>query len=512
MKKNQLKGGVILSYVSLILGNGISILYTPIMIRLLGQAEYGLTSLSNTVIGYLGIMNLGLGNAIVRYTTKYRVLGDKEEEYNLNGMFFIIYSILGLIVVSIGIILIANINSIFGKTLHNTELIRIRYLMVLMLFNLAISFPFGIFSSIISAYERFIFPKVIEIISSIVNPLVMLPLLFMGYKSIAMAVASTVINLLCIAVNVYYCFKVLKIKIKFNSMNIQLLKEIFIYSFFIFINIIVDKIYWSTDQFILGAVSGTVAVAIYTIGSTFNSYYMSFSTAISNVFLPKITKMVTKNASDEEVSDLFIRTGRIQYVIMSFILCGFILVGRDFINIWAGDGYEESFFIAIVVMIPLTIPLIQNVGLSILQAKNMHKFRSNIYLVIAILNLLASVPLAKVYGGIGAAISTGLSFTIGNIIIMNIYYYKKVNIDIPRFWKEIGNMSLPVLLSLGAGFIASKIIVIGGLLGIILKAMIFTVIFAITVWKMSLNNYERELFIGPFKSLLYKFQIKRGIV
>ncbi len=65
--------------------------------------------------------------------------------------------------------------------------------------------------------------------------------------------------------------------------------------------------YWSTDQFILGAVSGTVAVAIYSVGSTIDFYYMNFSTAISGVFLPKITKMVTKNASSKELSDLFIK-------------------------------------------------------------------------------------------------------------------------------------------------------------------------------------------------------------
>ena len=67
MKKiDQLKTGAILSYILLGLSSFISILYTPIMLRLLGQSEYGLFSLANSIIGYLGILDFGLSNAVVR--------------------------------------------------------------------------------------------------------------------------------------------------------------------------------------------------------------------------------------------------------------------------------------------------------------------------------------------------------------------------------------------------------------------------------------------------------------
>ena len=91
MKKiNQLKAGAILSYISLGLTSFISILYTPIMIKLLGQSEYGLYNLANSVIGYLGVLDFGLGVSVIRYTAKYRALNDKEGEENLHGLFIII--------------------------------------------------------------------------------------------------------------------------------------------------------------------------------------------------------------------------------------------------------------------------------------------------------------------------------------------------------------------------------------------------------------------------------------
>lgn len=505
---NQLKLGAILTYVSLILGNLISIIYTPIMLRILGQSEYGLYTLSNSMIGYLGVLNLGLGNSIIRYTSKYRANNDLESEYSLNGMFFIIYSILGLIVFILGSIFIFNTENIFSNTLNSIEIRKMKILLSIMLFNLSISFPFAIFDSIIVAYENFIFLKCVGIVRTIINPIIMIPLLFMGYKSVAITLLSTIINLGCIGLNIYYCFKILKIKIKFNNFNFSLLREISIYSFFIFLNVLVDKIYWNTDQFILGTIVSSSEVAVYSIGAMFNTYYMSFSTAISGVFLPKITKMVTKNTRDEEISNLFIKVGRIQFIVMSFILSGFLLIGNDFINLWAGLGYEDSWYIAIVVMIPLTVPLIQNIGISILQAKNMHKFRSKIYLFIAILNIFTTIPLCKIWGGIGAAISTGVSFFIGNIIIMNIYYYKKVNIDIPRFWREIFKMAINVLVVLLIVIGVHYAFNIQGVISVITKPIMLTILFSIVMWRFTLNEYEKNLIGQPILKIVKRIRGK----
>ena len=177
IKRNEYKLGAILSYVSLGLKNIISLIYTPLMIRMLGQSEYGLYTLSNSVVGYLGILDMGFGNAVVRYTTKLRVEGDKEGEYSLIGMFLLLYSIIALIVVFCGGILVFNIDVLFGNGLNSNELNIMKYLMMLMVFNLAISLPFSVFSAIIIVHEKFVFPKILEIIRSVLNPLIMIPLL-----------------------------------------------------------------------------------------------------------------------------------------------------------------------------------------------------------------------------------------------------------------------------------------------------------------------------------------------
>jgi O-antigen/teichoic acid export membrane protein len=509
LRKNQLKAGVVLSYISLILSTFLSLVYTPFMLRKMGIAEFGLYSLVASVVGYLTVLDFGFGNAIVRYTSKYRALNQKENEYNLNGMFLIIYTIIGIITAIAGIFLYLNINNIFSANMTPAEIEKAKVLMLLLVFNLSVSFPLGIFSSIITAYEEFIFSKVIIIIRIIVNPCIMIPVLLLGYRSIGMVIISTILNITILLINMWYCIAKLKIKVYFKSFNYSLLKEIIGYSFFIFLNIIVDKINWSADQFILGAVSGTVAVAIYSVASQINGYYLVFSTAISGVFLPKLTAMVTQKASDKELSDLFIKVGRIQYIIIAYILSGFLLVGQDFINIWAGKNYNSAFYIATILIIPVTVPLIQNLGITLLQAQNKQKIRTVIYISIAVLNIAISIPLGKEYGGIGCAAGTAIALICGNIIVMNIYYYKEIHINIPQFWKEIFFMTIPVTIAFGFGVLSNQLVRGSGYFSIVTRAMIFTVIYIPLMSFMGMNNYERKLFKEPIIKLFRKLRLVR---
>lgn len=500
---NQIKIGAILSYAIIIVNMLIGVLYTPILTAKLGQSEYGLYSLVTSVISYLTILDFGFGNAIIIYTTKYRVSNQKDKEERLHGMFFLIYILIGIVAGIIGAILWANVDTLFGSTMSCDELRKAKILMGILTLNLAVTFPLSIFSSIITAYEKFIFSKVLNLVRIALNPIVMLMLLNLGYKSVALVVLNTIFNLGTLIINYFYCKRKLNIKLKFGKLDMSLLKEITAYSVWIFLNSIMDKINWNVDQFILGTICGTTVVAIYSVAGQLNQMYLNFSTAISGVMLPKVARMEEEKASDAEFTNIFIQTGRIQYIIMTLIMSGFLLYGQEFINIlWVGPEYSQSYVIACILMLPLTIPLIQNVGLNIIQAKNQYKFRVIVLFIFSIFNLVISTFLSKLYGGIGAAIGTAISITLGQIIFMNIFYYKKTHIDIPKFWKNILKMSMPIVVVFVIAIGIKKISPISTGLDLAVQILIYTIIYTIMMWKWGINQYEKDLFMKPMKKLL----------
>lgn len=503
---NERKRGAILSYLSIILSTVVQLVYTPLLIRMLGQSEYGLYSLVSSVIGYLTVLDLGFGNAIVVFTAKYRANKEYKKEKKLHGMFLVIFCIIGLIAGLLGLLLYFNVPSLFGKTMTDIELHKAKIMMLILSFNLAITFPFSIYSSIITAYEKFTFQKVMSILNTILKPILMIPLLFLGYKSITMTVVITVVNIIVLLSNYFYCKKKLGINIKFMGFDKKLFKTIFSYSFFIFLGVIVDKVNWSVDQFVLGAVSGTIAVSLYSIASQINTLFVNLSTAVSSVLLPKMSKMIAKKASDEEITGEFIKVGRIQYLIIFLMASGFTLFGKEFIMAWAGKEFATSYYIAIILILPLCVPLIQNLGLSIMQAKNLHKFRSILLALIAIANIFISIPLAKAYGGIGSAIGTSLSLIIGNIIILNIYYYKKVGINVIEFWKSIIKMTIPMIIPILVIVILMHIVILHGYTNLVVFGGLYTILYCLTCYFLVMDDYEKNI----VNKVLIKLHLKRS--
>ena len=321
-----------------------------------------------------------------------------------------------------------------------------------------------------------------------------------------MTIVITIVNVTILTSNYIFCRKKLNISTKFLGFDKALFKIILGYSIWIFLGVIVDKINWSVDQFVLGSVAGTVAVSVYSAASTINQLFINLSTAISSVLLPKMSKMIANNASNEEITNEFIKVGRIQYYIVFLMASGLTLFGKEFFIAWVGKDFIKSYYIAIILIIPLCIPLIQNLGISIMQAKNMHKFRSILLFGIAIANVCISIPLAKAYEGIGSAIGTSLALIIGNIIIINIYYYKKVGIDVIKFWKTIIEMTVPFILPVFIAIELKHTTELYGYTHVIVLGGIYTFLYSIVCYFFVFNNYE----INIINKILIKFHIKRG--
>ena len=207
----------------------------------------------------------------------------------------------------------------------------------------------------------------------------------------------------------------------------------------------------------------------------------------------------------KEVSGLFCRIGRIQFILLGFLMSGFIVFGRQFITLWVGSDQMDAYRIALVVILPALIPLSQNLGISVLRALNKHRFRSIIYFFIALVNVGLSIPLALRFGGFGAACATGFATCCGQIATMNWFYYKKIGLDIPGYWREISRIIVPLIpiTLLGAGI--HWVFPQAGWFGLILQCILYVGIFLAIGWFAIFNKYEKELFLGLLRKLTMPF-------
>lgn len=500
--KSQLKIGALLSYVVLALHNLVGLLYTPFMLRMMGASEYGIYSVAASVVAYLTVLDLGFGNAIVRYTAKYKAEGKTEEQYKMFGMFFVLYCVIGLVALVVGGVVCFNAENIFASAMTELELYRMKLVLLLMVFNVAITFPLSIFGSIITAYEQFVFKKVLNIFRIVLNTTTMIVLLYLGYRAVAMVVVTTLFNILTLGSDFWFCRYRLKIKLKFGKFQWGFLKEIAIYSFWIFMNAIMDRFYWSSGQFVLGVVTGTAAVAVFAVAVQLLQMFKCFSIAISSLLLPKVTAMVVKDSSGKDVSNLFIRVGRIQYSVMMLILSGFFLFGRSFVRLWAGDDYDEAYIIVMIIFIPFFVDLIQNTGIVILQARNQMRFRSILCLSVSVVCVVLLFPLAKYYGGFGCAVGIGSGFLLAQGLVLNVYYQIKQKINIVVFWMNILKMSVVPFFVCGIAYVVLPYFAIDSVYKLAWGIFLYLIAYIPLFFMFSMNQYERDLILNPVKKLM----------
>lgn len=494
MAKDQIKSGALLSYLNIIFTTFSGLLFTPFLLRQLGQSEYGLYMLIGSIVGYIAIMDFGLHNTIYRFISKYQSEKNYKKQENFLATIFLVYTVISILILLIGTVLVMNLDLIFSASLTQGEFRTAQIMAAILVFNLSISLPLGAFHYIANGYGRFIFVNLVGIGTIILRIIVLVTLLLIGYKAIAIVVVDTLLNIGIGLTYGIYAFRSLKIKVKLHSFDMKFIKEIMNYSFFIFISAIVNQFFWRIGQVSLGVYNGTVEVAIYALSITLVMYYHHLALAISKVFMPKVSNLVNEGASGEMLTDLMIKIGRIQFLILGLVLSGFIVTGRAFVNVWAGPNYDSVYWVTILIFIPLTIPLFQTLGNVILQVKSKHAFEAKAYLVMALLNIPVSIYLGKLYGPIGIGFSTGIFIIVFQIFVINWYYHYKIGINVPRFFKETLQGIFPALiLTVLIGQLINSVSGTGGF-ALLFQMIAVSVTYIVLIRLIGLNSSEKEIF------------------
>lgn len=501
---NQLKLGILLSYFNIALQVIIGFLYVPILLHYIGKNEYGLYQLMGSLIAYFSIMDFGLSAAVIRFYAKYKALKDSIGMENILAISVWGYGALTVLALVIGFFCYSFFDVIFGGSMTILELNEAKQIFLLLLLNIVITLSTMVFRSVINAHERFFFLKGMETVQLVMQPILVVLVLQQHPSAFSVAAVQTVLNFILSGVRVYYCFHDLHVKIRFHFWNNELFSEFKKLALSIFAVSLIDQVFWKTNQIILGIVSGTAAVAVYSIASLIYMNYVALSTAISGVYLPHVTEIVAKREPVQKLSDLFIQIGRWQYYLLALVATGFIIFGRQFIQIWAGRGFEDAYWITILIILPFTIDLIQNIGLAILQAMNQYTFRARIYFCVGVLNLCLAIPLGIYYGGIGCAIATAIAMVLGNGLAMNWFYAKQIHLDIRRFWKEMLHISITVGICLVIGYIINLIFTSNSLIIFLSKILVYTVFYIAGIYCFSMSSDEKCKVMNSFKRICNK--------
>lgn len=497
----RLKFSVACSYVYSITQVGVNLIYVPLLLRGLGANEYGLYQLVGAMISYMNIFAVMFQGATTRYYCEFFAKGDELGMQSVLGASRRIYHILSFVVGVIGICCVFGFGFVYREVLSAFQVAESSLMILLLIINLIVVMNNSVNVSVINAHERFYFIKSLQLATVVLQPILVIVAIQFWPYAIVVTIVQVILNFVCAVAQRIYARMVLGACATMKKGYEYLTKEVIKFSSVVVLALVADQIFWKSNQLILGYDFGMVVVAVYSVAMQLQMVYMTVGTAISNVFMPRVSILYHNKHDMGAVSDLFIRVGRLSLFPLLLILTGFILLGQPFLDLWVGAACGEAYFIAIVILVPLTVDLVQNIGLCILQVANKYSFRGISYFIMSLANIVFVAWLAPRFGALGAALCSGVLMFLVNGPVMNVYYKRKIGLDVRLFWTNALRILFPIMLYFFAvkmlmDFVSVDITTWGMFLAIVVA---YSIGFGLVAVFFSMNSSERAMIARVFR-------------
>ena len=488
---SQRRTGVILGYANIIVKNLVNLVYTPMLLSFVGQAEYGVYQTSYSFVFSLTLLSFGFSQAYVRFYTQRRAHGTEVDIRRLNGVYLVLYLIVSAVALALGLAFAANAGTVFSASFTSEQVALAQAVMSVMAGSIAVTLLNSVFDAYVLAHEEFRFQQTRQIATTVATPFVAYALLLLGMGVVGVAVAQLAVNVLLLVFNAAFCIGRLRMRFDVRRLDGALFRSIAAFSAWIFANQVCDLVNQNVPNILLGALSGASAVAVFAVSVQVRNVFVSLSATMSSVFTPEINRIVAESDDNAKLSQLMTRVGRYQMALFCWVYGGFALLGRFFVERWAGPGFSDAYWLILAMALPLVIPLTQNTGIEIQRAKNMHRARSVALLLMALLNVAFTLAASPAMGCWAPAVGYIASIALGNGVFMNWYYQRRVGLDMALFWRR----NLPVLAAgaavTAACVAASTVLPVAGWPSFFAWGVAYTAAFAAALWVAVLDGGER---------------------
>lgn len=506
--KGKIAGGAIISYILIILNALYGIILMPYIINNIGSAEYGVYRTIASFSSAFMILDLGLGGTVMRYIAKFKIDGEEQRIPSFIGMCLIEAFIMSIIIAMGSIIIYFSLDLIYSNGLTSYEIYKAKQLFIFLSLTVICHVFENVLNGVITGSNEFIVGNGIKLIRLIFRIILTFILLIFFKKSIILVIIDLFLILGMIAFEILYIKHKLKVDIKYNNFELKLFIDSFKYTIFTFLTAIVAQVNTNLDNVVIGAIVGSVSVTIYSLSLQIFNIFTQISTSISGVMLPLVTEYL-KNDDDKmsNTKKLIIQVGRIQFSLLFAVFIGFVLFGKNFINIWMGRyGFEDLYYISIILMIPAIFELCVNVNISILRAKNMMGFRTIVLLISTILNLFITITGTYYWNYYGAAFGTAISIIFGSLIVMNLYYKRNFGFNMMNIYFQIFNKIWICILISGIASILVTINLKNDISIFTIGGISFILIYTVSMYLYGLNKDEKDFIKRIHKKVRNKFK------
>ncbi len=413
----------------------VSFFMAPFMVHSLGDTGYGIWILVGSLTGYMGLLNMGLSPAIVKFVARYKSLGD---DLMVNR---VVNTILAVLSIVAGVVFLASlVLSYFSIGLFkippefNNQF---QVLIIIIGLNIAISFPFAGIGALLAAAERFDLSNAIQIIVFLLRALFLIIFLKLGGGIVAVGVIVLTASVTESLLKTRFSFKLFpKLELSRRFADRDTLKMVAAFSSYAFIMNIASRLAYQTDAIVIGAMHSVGAITSYSIGSTMIEYLLTLIMYMSTTLLPMVSAYESQK-NYEKLRQLLIIGTKYCLVVILPVSIAYLVLGETFINLWMGPKYgPTSSKVLAILMCGYFGHLSQSVTNIIFYGLGKLKYIAYLNIILAVVNLGLSIILVKKFGIYGVALGTAIPLFISGYIIYPIYICRTLKLDYLKYLRK----------------------------------------------------------------------------
>jgi O-antigen/teichoic acid export membrane protein len=413
---------------SYVIAMAINFLLSPYVVHHLGNTAYGVWTVTLSLTGYLGLLDLGVRGAVTRYVARFHTQQDHEKSSNVASSAMVIFATAGLVAILTSMVLAA---FVVGRMKIPAQYVGAARIVLLIIgFNIAVSLVNGVFGGILVGLQRFDLTNSIEVGISLLRAVAIVTALHLGYGIITLAILQLTFTMMRWGANIGLARHLYpELRIRLSQADRTGIKLIFSFSVFSFLLHVSDSLIYASDNVVIAAFLPVTAVTFYVIGGNLVEYSRTIAAGISQTMTP-LASSVEATRDHRKLQEIVLFGARAGSMIMFPIAITFLLRGSTFIGLWMGSQYA---YLSGKVLWILAITLLFWAGNSVtagsLLGLSKHKPLVPAMLVEGLFNLVLSIILVRGrLGVLGVAWGTAIPSVAANMLFWPWYVHRALGI------------------------------------------------------------------------------------
>lgn len=413
----------------------VGFLLTPFLVHSLGDSQYGAWVLVGSLGSYFWLLDFGLGASVTSFVSRYRATGEQERLNSVVVSSIALLSVVGLLSLAGSVALALTVDLFFH--LPPEVVPEVRAMIYVTGIALTISFPLGVFGGVLRGYQRYDLVNLVGATSTVANALLSVLVVKMGFGLVGLSAVGLLTNLMVGGGRLALAMRLDRgLRVRPFLARPSTLREIAGFSVWVFVINVSVQVVYRTAPVIISAILSVAQVTPYAIANSLAQYLRRFVDPILAVLLPAYSELSAVQDSDR-TRQLFFEASKAVGAVSMPMAMGLMLLGKPFIGLWMGPGYEWAGTLLYLFVPPIFLSFLVAAGDKLLWAKGKVRVNSYVALADTVLNLSLSIGLAHVLGLVGVAMAPLLSVMVTNGLWLLPYICREAGVPVRVYLSSV---------------------------------------------------------------------------